>query len=125
MLSERIERHGVVPGQFAQLLALYERDGQTPTELSRAVRIEPGTMTKTLQRMARDGLIERRPDATDRRAVRIYLTAHARELEPTLKAEAGTINAVLTSGMSERRVRELLRDIATLIGRAERILADG
>jgi hypothetical protein len=32
-----------VPGQFAQLLTLYDRDGQTPTELARAVGIEPVT----------------------------------------------------------------------------------
>jgi len=38
-----IAPHGVVPGQFAQLLAPYDRDGQTPTELARAIGIEPVT----------------------------------------------------------------------------------
>jgi hypothetical protein len=43
LLQREIAPHGVVPGQFAQLLTLYDRDGQTPTELARAVGIEPVT----------------------------------------------------------------------------------
>ncbi len=37
-LQSRVQTFGVVPGQFAQLLALYERDGRTQAELCRAVR---------------------------------------------------------------------------------------
>jgi DNA-binding MarR family transcriptional regulator len=119
LLAERIAEHGVVPGQFAQLLALYEQDGQTPTELSGAVRIEPGTMTKTLQRMERDGLVERRPDPRDGRAVRIHLTAHARSLEPLLTAAATDINARVTRELSERRTADFLRTLGQLVASAE------
>lgn len=61
-LHQRIAPHDVVPGQFAQLLALYERDGVTQQELCEIVRIEQPTMAVTLQRMERDGLITRRRD---------------------------------------------------------------
>jgi DNA-binding MarR family transcriptional regulator len=122
LLAERIARYGVVPGQFPQLLALYEHDGLTPTELSRAVDIEPGTMTKTLRRMERDGLVERRPDADDGRAVRIYLTPRARDLEPELMATASSINEAVTDVLSATRRREFLRDLRTVIQRSEQLL---
>jgi DNA-binding MarR family transcriptional regulator len=122
LLAERIAEHGVVPGQFAQLLALYEQDGQTATELCRAVRIEPGTMTKTLQRMERDGLVERRPDPYDGRAVRIHLTDHARSLEPPLKATASGINAAVVTDLSERRAADVMRTLGQLIANAERMV---
>ena len=106
LLADRISPYGVVPGQFPQLIALYEHDGLTPTELSRAVDIEPGTMTKTLRRMERDGLVERRPDADDGRAVRIYLTPRARALEPELMATARSINEAVTDALSATRRRD-------------------
>jgi DNA-binding MarR family transcriptional regulator len=124
LLHREIGVHGVVPGQFAQLLALFERDGQTPTELSRAVGIEPGTMTKTLQRMERDGLIERRQAPRDRRSVTIHLTEHARRLEPLLLAAAGQINTLVTSSLSAKQIESFMRALDTLIADATRLLTD-
>src|SRR5438067_705644 len=100
LLSRHVGGYGVAPGQFAQLLALYDEDGQTPAELCAAVGVEPGTMTKTLQRMERDALIERRPDPGDGRRTRIHLTARARRLEPTLKAVVVDLNATVLEGLS-------------------------
>jgi DNA-binding MarR family transcriptional regulator len=122
LLADRISRYGVVPGQFPQLIALYEHDGLTPTELSRAVDIEPGTMTKTLRRMERDGLVERRPDADDGRAVRIYLTDRGRDLEPDLMTTARSINEAVTETLTKTRRREFLRDLRTVIQRSEQLL---
>src|SRR5882757_4292236 len=61
-LRRRIAVHGVVPGQFPALLALYEREGRTQSELCQLVRIEQSTMANTLNRMQRDGLVSRSPD---------------------------------------------------------------
>lgn len=73
-LRERIESLGVVPGQFAQLLALYEQDGLTQAELCAHVEIERPTMARTLSRMQRDGLIDRVPDPADGRRSLVTLT---------------------------------------------------
>ena len=52
---ERIESLGVVPGQFAQLLALYEQDGLTQAELCARVQIEQFTMANPLPRRSATG----------------------------------------------------------------------
>jgi DNA-binding MarR family transcriptional regulator len=111
------------------LLALYDEDGQTPAALCAAVGVEPGTMTKTLQRMERDALIERRPDPSDGRRTRIHLTAQARRLEPTLKAVVVDLNATVLEGLSPHQRgcfmaaqadRLRLRDVPNHARRAER-----
>ncbi len=66
-LAVSIAPYGVVPGQFAQLLALFEQDGLTQRELCDRVQIEQATMAKTLQRMQRDDLVQCNPDPDDRR----------------------------------------------------------
>lgn len=92
---------GVVPGQFGQMLVLFEREGITQQELSEIVGIEQPTMARTLARMERDGLIERRPHPTDGRSQTIFLTAKARALQPRLFAAAKSVNTRATAGFSE------------------------
>lgn len=114
-LRERIEPLGVVPGQFAQLLALYETDGLTQAELCARVQVEQPTMAKTLARMERDGLITRVPDPDDRRRALVLLTARARELEGELVSAAQTVNAVATGGLGEPDVAALMAALAAVI----------
>lgn len=97
-LRDRIAPHGVVPGQFAQLLALYEADGVTQQQLCEKVRIDQSTMAHTLKRMERDGLVRRTPDPADGRRALVHLTERARRLRPELHAAAREVNALATAG---------------------------
>jgi DNA-binding MarR family transcriptional regulator len=103
-LRERIEPFGVVPGQFAQLLALYESDGLTQAELCARVQIEQPTMANTLARMERDGLITRTPDPADQRRSLVRLTGRARRLEPDLVTAARDINTLATQGLTDDQI---------------------
>lgn len=103
-LRVRIAPHGVVPGQFAQLLALYERDGITQTQLCQQVQIDQSTMAHTLKRMQRDGLVERAPDPADGRQSLITLTRRARQLENDLAGAAITVNAAATKDFSAEEI---------------------
>jgi DNA-binding MarR family transcriptional regulator len=118
-LHRRIAPHGVVPGQFPALLALYERDGRTQAELCREVRIEQPTMANTLRRMERDGLIRREPDSNDGRRQLIFLTARARSLRPKLVTAARRVNEVATSGLTEREITKALTTIKRVIENLE------
>jgi DNA-binding MarR family transcriptional regulator len=118
-LRDRIEPHGVVPGQFAQLLALYETDGLTQAELCARVQIEQPTMANTLARMERDGLITRTPDPTDQRRSLVRLTEHARRLEPDLVAAARTVNDLATEGLSDDQIGAFHAALRTTITNLE------
>ena len=111
-LAARIAPYGVVPGQFAQLLVLFEEDGLTQRELCDRVRIEQATMAKTLQRMQRDGLVRCDPDPDDRRRIRVYLTDQARALEPDLVAAARSVNTSATAGLTTAEIATYL-DLTT------------
>jgi DNA-binding MarR family transcriptional regulator len=114
-LKERIEPHGVVPGQFAQLLALLEQDGVSQSELCRQVQIDQSTMAHTLKRMERDGLVSRSSDASDQRRTVITLTRRARELAPTLVEAAREVNAAAAAGVSRADMAICMRVLATAI----------
>jgi DNA-binding MarR family transcriptional regulator len=61
--------------QFAVLQALWQRRGATATELSDYLVIDSATITGVIDRLSKTGALERRPDPSDRRAYRLYLTA--------------------------------------------------
>lgn len=92
-MGREAARHGVQLGTFPVLLALWEAEGQTQSELAVRAQIEQPTMAATLNRMERDGLIRREPDPHDRRAARVLLTAQGRALRAPLTAAARAINA--------------------------------
>ncbi|MGW6728337.1 MarR family winged helix-turn-helix transcriptional regulator [Nocardia sp. NPDC055029] len=110
-LRDRIASHGVVPGQFAQLLALYEEEGVTQQQLCAKVRIDQSTMAHTLKRMERDGLIVRTADPADGRRALIHLTDRARRLRPELTVAAREVNALATAGFSDADREVFLRMI--------------
>ena len=118
-LAARIAPYGVVPGQFAQLLALFEQDGLTQRELCDWVRIEQATMANTLQRMQRDGLVRCVPDPDDRRRMRVYLTDQARAIEHDLVAAARSLNASATEGMTEAEITQYLELTTRVINNLE------
>ncbi len=118
-LRERIESMGVAPGQFAQLLALYEEDGLTQRELCERVRIEQPTMASTLRRMERDGLVERVPDPADGRSARVLLTDRSRRLEKDLVAAARTVNCDATRGLSRTETSTLMGSLTHVIANLE------
>jgi len=118
-LRERIAPLGVVPGQFAQLLALYEQDGLSQRELCERVRIEQPTMANTLQRMERDGLVRRLPDPTDGRRAAVMLTERARRLEGELVGAARGINLEATRNIDNDELFNFMDTLARIIANLE------
>lgn len=76
-----LEGLGLYRGQPAVLRILWEKEGQTQTELAGHLKVKPATITKMLQRMEKTGFITRRPDAEDQRVSRVYLTETGRAVQ--------------------------------------------
>ncbi|MRH90109.1 MarR family transcriptional regulator [Nocardia sp. SYP-A9097] len=118
-LRDRIAEYGVVSGQFAQLLALYEQDGVPQHELCEKVRIDQSTMAHTLKRMERDGLIQRTADPADGRRALIHLTERAQRLRAALVSVAHEVNDIAAAGFSGPREEDFLRMARQAIGNLE------
>ena len=94
-----LEDIGLHHAQGMILFQLWQEDGLSQSLLAQALHIRPPTATSTLRRMERDGWIERRRGESDRRVVRVYLTAKARKLRREARAS----------------FRELEREMAALL----------
>jgi DNA-binding MarR family transcriptional regulator len=115
-LQVRIKPLGLSTGTFPALLVLWECDGLTQRELIAHLDVEQPTMTNTLARMERDGLIRRGKDPADGRAQRIWLTESARALEAPATAAAEAVNARALEQLSPE-------ERAALIGLVRKVIA--
>jgi DNA-binding MarR family transcriptional regulator len=64
----------VTPSQLSALTSVAKHEVLSLGELAAIERIAPPTMTRIASRLEEQGLLERRPDATDRRVARVAVT---------------------------------------------------
>ncbi|MGE5398670.1 MAG: MarR family winged helix-turn-helix transcriptional regulator [Chitinophagales bacterium] len=79
-LSTHLEEYGVSVPQSFVLCCLMEEDGQTLKEVGNRAQIDSSSMTVLVDKLENEGLVERRLDSQDRRAIRVFLTEKGREL---------------------------------------------
>jgi len=99
---------GLYRGQPLVLLALWEQEGFTQTELAERLKIAPATVTKMLQRMEKTGFIQRKPDVQDQRVSRVYLTKAGRAIQGDVEAVWKTMQAETFANFTPEE-RALLR----------------
>lgn len=117
-LRRELEGKMTVP-RFDLLASLHRKDGQTLAALSRDLLVTAGNVTGLVDRAERDGLVARRPDPSDRRLARVFLTTEGRRLiRDLLPVHAAHVHALL-AGLPAPRRRELRR----LLGELRDILA--
>lgn len=96
VLTERLfgkpgEPDSVEPGQLDVLDLLTIRDRRRMSDLAAALRVDPSTVTRTLQRMEAAGLAQRAPAAADGRVVTVQLTEEGRRLHAAVAARRTAI----------------------------------
>ena len=110
----RAQRLGLTRAQWRVLIHLDAREGANQTELAEILEIETVTLGRHIDRLERDGWLERRPDANDRRVWRLHLSKASRPTLERMTEMATEIEATALAGVSEAEHR-LLIDVLTRI----------
>lgn len=92
LFEQRLPQLGMTFTQCKVLVFLSRNEGTTQAKLAEASDTEPMTLVRVLDRMERDGWIERRPDPADRRAYRLHLR----------RASNPVLNEILSIGEKAR-----------------------
>ncbi len=72
--------------QHAVLEGLWYEDGQTATELGQLLVLDKATLSGVLARMEESGWVERRPDHSDGRVMRVFSSPQANAVKDKLIA---------------------------------------
>jgi len=83
----RCERAGVEVTGAAQRLIYYlmENGPMRLSELARRTETDPGILTRQVNGLEKQGIVERRPDPTDRRAMTVHMLPRGRRIALRLR----------------------------------------
>jgi DNA-binding MarR family transcriptional regulator len=72
--DRRVQPLGLTQTQWRAIAHLKHNEGIKQATLAEILEVQPITLARLIDRMERDGWVERRPDPNDRRAVQLFLT---------------------------------------------------
>ena len=116
LLARRFKGAGidVTPEQFGVLARLRVEQGMNQAQLAERMLKDRPNMTRILNQLEKRGFIERRPDDSDRRVFRIYLTERGleagKELMPIFEQHLDELLAGVP-GRDQRSTCQILKRI--------------
>ena len=103
--EELLTEIGLHVGQEMLLAALQDNDGITQSELAEFLMIKPSTVTNTLKRMERAGIVTRKVDSDDQRITRVHVTEKGQHLNEAVREQWSRLEDESFNGFSmEERV---------------------
>ena len=108
-LAARLKEYNLTPGQYGILNYLWEHQQATPKELSQVMMESTPVISALLDRLQKQGLIERCVDEDDRRSVQVTLTEEGLSLKDGVLNTVEDLNAMSMEKVDPEK-REILLD---------------
>src|SRR5882724_12273321 len=105
--SDKVRPLGATLQMWRVLAALREQDGRRMGDLSMTTSIEVSTLTRLVDNMEKKGLVTRRRDADDTRAVLLHVTAAGKRLTRRILPIAERYEQVALRGFSAAEAETL------------------
>lgn len=110
LLMARMSSHsGASHGEIVTLALLSQREGINQKELGEILHLSASRVSILVDSLEKDGALERHVDETDRRLIRLRITAKGRRLEKTRRELLGEYVNRTIGALSEVERRELER----------------
>ncbi|WP_426231861.1 MarR family winged helix-turn-helix transcriptional regulator [Pararhizobium sp. DWP3-4] len=116
LFDARVKERGLTLSRAKALFALSKRDGLNQRELADELGIETPTIVRLLDGMEKQGFIERRVEATDRRAKQIHMTARGRDIAGEIDKLACEIREQVLGGVDNKDKAIALQVVSLMAG---------
>ena len=111
IIDKRARTIGMSRAQWAVLSRISRNEGLRQVDLAAEMEMEPISVARIIDKLQAAGLVERRPDPSDRRAYRLHLLPAA---APVLEQVRAIGNGVLQPALAHLESHEIEALIATL-----------
>jgi MarR family transcriptional regulator, organic hydroperoxide resistance regulator len=117
--SEEVRPLGATLQMWRVLAALREQDGRRMGDLSTTTSIEVSTLTRLIDNMEKRGLVARRRDPQDARAIVLHVTSAGRRLTQRIVPIAERYETVALAGFNSAETRTLKAALRRLYANME------
>ena len=116
----RARAHGFTQGQWRVLSQLDRNQGISQAGLADILDMQPIAVSRVLDRMESNGLVERQPDPQDRRALQLFLTPAARPMLDILRGIGEELRTIAIGELNDKEQEVLV----AMLGRMRRRLEE-
>lgn len=120
-----VARAGMTKAQYNALLILTDAPGLTGAELARRCFVTPQAMNETVNRLERDGYIERKRHATHQHVLEVLLTPAGKEALSQADAEVSALENALRDALDATAQAALVEHLARAEEAAARFGSSG
>jgi MarR family transcriptional regulator, multiple antibiotic resistance protein MarR len=114
-LDCELSKFDISAAQLIVLASVANMEADSASGLCKSISYDPGAMTRMIDRLQQKGLVRRIPNADDRRATNLELTAAGKALYPQLIAAKETVQAQFLRGFKADEVRVLEKYLNRMI----------
>ena len=108
---ERLAQYDVTPIQYSLLKCLSTEDGQTPSQLAHALRLDASSITGLLTRLEKKELVHRVYSTEDRRSVHVHLLPAGAALLVPIDTTIEDANRVMAEGFTEEEFANFKKNL--------------
>jgi len=122
--DQEVRRLGMTYSQWAVLSRIERHEGLKQSEIAEMLDLQPITLTRLLDRLCDNALIERRADPQDRRAWRLYLKPAAKPLMAKLDGLGRELSQKILDGIPQAKIETMLGDLGAIRDNLRNLLND-
>ncbi|HWQ77650.1 MAG TPA: MarR family transcriptional regulator [Anaerovoracaceae bacterium] len=100
-LGRKLEAYNIGRGQHLILLTLLRNGGLRQEDLACGLKIDKGSIAKSIKKLEDAAYVERKTDSDDKRAYKVYLTQKAVDIMPKVKESIRIWEDHLTADFTE------------------------
>lgn len=125
IVDKRLQPLGFSQAGWLILLHLFKNEeGLTQSELANRIGITPASMSAQIERLHRDGWVQRRSLCEDRRCNRIQLADRGQETAAQIMRTANQVRDELLEGLPNSDIKVCEMVLKHIVRRAEELLSD-
>lgn len=113
--SEQLTSHGITPAQYGVLKCLWQHGALKPTDIKELLKLKASSVSGILDKMQKEGLIDRVIDPNNRRAIIVSATKKAMDMRPAIEKIVETMNEKFLEPFSEEEGMILRKALQTII----------
>lgn len=122
--EKRLQAIGITRGAYAVLSAVHHDKKTTPAVLASFLGVDGAAVTRLLDRIEKDGLIQRKPSATDRRSINITLTRAGIRTARRGRADSDATNRKFTECLTALELDQLQSTIQAMLDNANQTVSE-
>lgn len=114
---------GLTSSQWKIILALNSFDGLSQRELADRIYVDGSTLVPVIDKMEKNGLLERKPDSKDRRHNRLYLTKKSESVVDSIVEIVLQLRKTLYKGLSKDELESMRPKLKKIIENAGKFIS--